>query len=301
MNNLTEESVEITIPLHICWSESRARVDKESKVLDESVFKSSYLKGHDVIVYCHGNAEDNGMCFAFMHSIMRQTNCTVVAVDYPGYGFGRCLYSCSETESRKGQRQCSEQNMLLCVEVVMNDVVKEAKHVFVLGKSIGSVPALHAVTSFNVYTASSGLILMAPIASAARVVLGKRTLACLPLKCLRRADTIMFDNVSRVEDVRVPTLILHAEDDDVVPIYNSRVLAEAIPKRFLEKLICFEQGKHNELEKKNEVEFELSLKAFILLATSVQESKRAEKPIATDGQTSIKQTLENYSATCQNT
>lgn len=50
------------------------------------VFQSPKKQNSKVIVYLHGNAEDVGSCYDFILKLSITLNCSVIAVEYPGYG-----------------------------------------------------------------------------------------------------------------------------------------------------------------------------------------------------------------------
>jgi hypothetical protein len=62
---------------------------------------------------------------------------------------------------------------------------------------------------------------------------GARAYPWLPVKLISR---MRYDSVRRVKHLRCPILVMHAPDDDVVPIELARTLydAAAEPKRFVE-------------------------------------------------------------------
>jgi len=40
-----------------------------------------------ILIYFHGNAEDVGHNFMFLYRLNEVFNCSVLAMEYPGYGF----------------------------------------------------------------------------------------------------------------------------------------------------------------------------------------------------------------------
>lgn len=61
----------------------------------------------------------------------------------------------------------------------------------------------------------------------------------LPIRLLSR---IHFDNIGRIRTIRMPLLVIHSRDDEVIPVHHGRQLFEAAnePKQFLET-----RGTHN--------------------------------------------------------
>ncbi len=81
-------------------------------------------------------------------------------------------------------------------------------------------------------------------AEALRAEVVNSALLCAPYAVVTsRIDAILaFDWIRRLPDVRVPTLVLCAEDDILTPPYQSRRLASAIPGS---RLIILDTGAHS--------------------------------------------------------
>ncbi len=62
-----------------------------------------------------------------------------------------------------------------------------------------------------------------------------------PAREAQAAAVLNFDVSDRLDSIRVPTLVLHGTDDQVVPAANATLLEEAIPNARLER---FEGGSH---------------------------------------------------------
>ena len=59
---------------------------KEMQALSPTVQKKEETKGTKVIVYFHGNAEDVSHSYEFYVKLSITFKCSVIAVEYPGYG-----------------------------------------------------------------------------------------------------------------------------------------------------------------------------------------------------------------------
>lgn len=158
------------------------------------------IHGKAAIIYCHGNAEDAtsvGKRFAEFVS----EGYTVASVDYPGYG----LSSGSPNESG-------------CYKVVhrLYDWLQlergfAAHEIFVVGYSIGTGVAVELASSKKV----AGLWLEAPFLSAPRIVTRIRLLVVDP-----------FPSHSRINRINCPVVVVHGEDDRVIPFSQGKSLYE---------------------------------------------------------------------------
>jgi pimeloyl-ACP methyl ester carboxylesterase len=59
-----------------------------------------------------------------------------------------------------------------------------------------------------------------------------------------------FDTHDRLQQIKVPTLVLQGRKDWGLPPESGSILAEAIPNA---KLVCFEKSNHMLVEEMNEV------------------------------------------------
>ena len=164
------------------------------------------------VLLSHGNAEDIGLLAPFIASLTSRLKVSVFAYDYPGYGS-------SEGQPSEALLYKSIEAAWVCLRQRFG---VPAKHIILYGTSIGSAPSVHLAAKFGRRfgegspNTPAGMVLHAPLASGIRV--------------LRPATTITwccdpFANVSRIEAVTVPTLIIHGTHDEIVPVSHSYKLA----------------------------------------------------------------------------
>ncbi|MEL6583377.1 MAG: alpha/beta hydrolase [Pseudomonadota bacterium] len=103
------------------------------------------------------------------------------------------------------------------------------------GMSLGSGVAVDLAARVPV----AGLILEAPFDSLTNVA--AQRVPFLPVRLLLRHR---FENLDKIGGVDAPILILHGEQDRVVPIENGRTLSEAAREA---EFVTFENGTHNNL------------------------------------------------------
>lgn len=164
------------------------------------------------ILYLHGNGEDLGHVAGTLGRIGELTDCSVLGIDYPGYGLTG--------------GEASEDGCYAATEGAFARLQTEFGYkpeaVVVLGRSLGTGPAVDLATKHT----PKGLILIAPYTSTFRVVTKVRL---LPVD--------RFNNIGKIDAVRCPLLIIHGDRDEVIPFSHGEALFEAAenasPKRFL--------------------------------------------------------------------
>jgi pimeloyl-ACP methyl ester carboxylesterase len=106
--------------------------------------------------------------------------------------------------------------------------------VILAGRSLGSAVAVETATRVP----AAGLVLLSPIDSVP--LTGARAYWWIPV---RRLATYRFDNVVKIEHVSVPVLVVHATDDELVPVRVARDLFARISAR---RLMIETDGGHND-------------------------------------------------------
>lgn len=132
------------------------------------------------------------------------------------------------------------------LHVINGAVGVDERTIVPFGRSIGSGPAIHIALHRKVV----GLILQCPVASIYRVKL-KRVAFTLP------GD--IFCNIDKVTKLRVPTLIIHGTNDEVVPIKCSKQMALKIPEVYCRWI---KGASHNDMDAKYAVYVERALQEF---------------------------------------
>lgn len=171
------------------------------------------------IWYFHGNAEDLGDLGPRLRAF-HQRGYAVFAVEYPGYG----LNSGIPTEA--GIYAATQAGF----QYLTAELGVSPKRIIAYGRSLGGGPAIDLAASNPI----AGGVLEAAFTSAFRVVTKIRI---LPFD--------KFDNLRKMPDVRCPVLVIHGQDDRVVPFSHGRALYAGAtgPKRHL----WVKFGGHNDL------------------------------------------------------
>lgn len=172
------------------------------------------------LLVSHGNAEDLGDDRFWLDNL-RQAGFSVLAYDYEGYG----------TSEGKPGEQAAYDDEEAAYEYLTSTGHTPPDHVILLGRSVGSGPAIHLAARRPV----AGLILQSPFVSAFRV------LTRIPLLPFDK-----FPNYRDIRNVRCPLLIIHGDSDMVIAQWHGRKLFELAnqPKKF----VAVPGADHNDLE-----------------------------------------------------
>lgn len=160
---------------------------------------------HDrAIVYFGGNAENvayNAPDFRrwFPHH-------AIYLVNYRGYG---------------GSTGAPTETALFAdAEAIFDELNQKHSNISLIGRSIGSGVACDLAARRDV----AALVLVTPFDSMQRVA--QRALPIYPMALFLKDR---YDSLSRVSAITAPTLIVAAENDEVIPIVHARDLAAAFP------------------------------------------------------------------------
>lgn len=164
------------------------------------------------VLYFHGNGEDLGYSRDRIEDIRSETGCSVLAIDYPGYGLS------TGEPSESGCYHAAE-----CALIVLErDHGFTPDKVVLFGRSLGTGVAVDLAARRRV----KGLVLVSPYTSTFRVV---TRYGFLPFD--------RFDNLSKIGDVTCPLFIAHGDLDEVIPYAMGREIFESADhsrdKRFL--------------------------------------------------------------------
>ncbi len=170
------------------------------------------------VLYSHGNAEDLGDLRSHLEEY-RDEGYSVFAYDYSGYG---------TSEGRPTSRRVCEDADAALKYLVEHEKVP-LHRIILHGRSVGGGPALYLAEKNDV----AGLIVQSAFVTAFRV--------------MTRIPLVPFDklrNISRIDKVNCPVLVIHSRGDDVIPFWHGEALYRKArePKRY-----CWLEGAtHND-------------------------------------------------------
>lgn len=168
------------------------------------------------ILLAHGNA---GNISHRLDKVMRLrgTGVSILLFDYRGYG------QSDGDPSEKGTYADAE-----AAYAYLTETQKIPPHQIVFyGESIGCAIALEMATRHPV----AGLILESPFTST--VDMAKLVFPWLPVRWMVR---YRYDNLSKISNIRIPLLMLHSPQDEIIPFSMAQTLFDQAPepKRLVE-------------------------------------------------------------------
>ena len=211
---------------------------------------SSYTSKTPLFIYSHGNAEDIGSVSQYCAILAEDLGCNVLTYDYVNYG-----------QSSPGIT--NETNLREAADAVYDYAMNKlcAPHVTLMGRSIGSAPSVYLAST---RTKHSSLVLISPLASGARTL---RVSGMIPAPMLVALDNIFCPSVESMPRVQCPVLIIHGNQDTVVPVQNAYDLYYAIPTHLRRQPLFLgttaSPAGHNDLEEKHSQKIITTIRHFV--------------------------------------
>jgi len=191
------------------------------------------------ILYFHGNA-GNASGRLDWGQELAQLQANVFMVDYRGFG----LSSGSP----------SEEGIYTDGRAALNYLSKELNvdptTLFLYGRSLGSAVAVEVANDLPI----AGLILVTPISS------GKQVAKNGGYGALASLIGNPFNNLKKFAEVKLPTLILHGDRDEVLPLEMGQALKEVAPDQT--RLVVISGAGHNNIESINKAQYYAYIDAF---------------------------------------
>ena len=183
------------------------------------VFYHPPQPGKPVILYSHGNAETLASIRPLLQEFI-SCGYGVLAYDYAGYGF-------SGGKASEKQVYCDVGSVYDFLTAVKKIPPQE---IVVMGFSVGSGASCFIARK---HPEIKALVLIAPFASAVEVMLP----FALPGN--------RFNNRKCLQNIMLPVLIFHGDNDRIIPLRNSRKLYQTALGR--KKLVVVKGAGHNDI------------------------------------------------------
>jgi abhydrolase domain-containing protein 17 len=158
--------------------------------------------GMPTILYSHGNAEDLGQSTG-LYQEWHGRGLGVLAYDYPGYG-------CSPGSPTEAS--CERAIRAAWDHLIRSGV--PASSIVIVCRSVGGGPGVWLAS----HEKPAGVVLISPFTSAFAVP--------IPFPLL---PGDRFPNLKRIREIKTPLLVIHGENDGVIPVSHGRKLVEASP------------------------------------------------------------------------
>eukprot|EP00697_Spironema_sp_BW2_P000744 gnl/Spiro4/1100_TR577_c0_g1_i1.p1 gnl/Spiro4/1100_TR577_c0_g1~~gnl/Spiro4/1100_TR577_c0_g1_i1.p1 ORF type:complete len:258 (-),score=25.26 gnl/Spiro4/1100_TR577_c0_g1_i1:50-793(-) len=152
------------------------------------------------ILYCHGNAEDIGMCQPLLVRMRDLLQVNVFAFEYTGYGLS--------TGGARPKERAVCNDVVAAYTYIVEQLFVPVERLVVFGRSLGTGVACFLCSMLPV----RALILQSPLLSVFRV----------GIRMTLPGD--LFPNIKRIKKIRVPVFVIHGCDDDVIPISHGQTL-----------------------------------------------------------------------------
>lgn len=165
---------------------------------------------HPVLLWCHGNAGNISGRWEGMRALAAN-GLAVFLFDYRGYG--------------RSEGSPSEEGLYRDAAAAYDFLVEERGiepgRVVGFGRSLGAAVALELVLNRSV----AGLVLEGAFEN-----IGAMAHAVIPLIPSWYPTRYDFDNLAKVDGLRVPLLMIHGEHDGIVPPTQGRAVFDAAPQ-----------------------------------------------------------------------
>ncbi len=191
------------------------------------------------ILYFHGNAGNASQRLPWAKDLMH-LNSNVLLVDYRGYGLS------SGGPSEKGIYLDAR----AALKFLEDEFEVELSQTFVYGRSIGSAAAIDLVQDNDV----AGLILVTPISS------GEELALMSGMESLTSITGNPFNNIEKIQNYEGPVLIIHGDQDEVLPVEMGRRLRDLRKSRV--RYVEIPYAGHNNIIRANRQKFYDSIQAF---------------------------------------
>lgn len=203
--------------------------------LDHSLYLGARLFVADpegpVILYWHGNGEI-AADYEDISQLYTAMGINLLVVDFRGYGIS--------TGTPTGSNLLADAVVVLKqVREVMRGHGLTCSKLFVMGRSMGSAAAIEI--AFRDPDAIDGLILESGFAFTIPLL---ERLSGMPLSGIDESHG--FGNDEKISKVSTPTLIIHGEEDDIIPVTDGRALFEQSGAQ-KKQIVTIDSAGHNDL------------------------------------------------------
>lgn len=171
------------------------------------------------LLYAHGNAEDLGQILPVLQQL-REIGFAVFSYDYRGYG----------TSIGKPSERHAYEDINAAYQYLNQHLNIPATQIIAYGRSVGGGSAIDLASRQPL----GGLVVESSFVTAFRVI--------------TRIPIFPFDkfaNISKIDRVNCPVLVMHGTADEVIPFWHGQQLFEAVQSQ--KQALWVEGAGHNDL------------------------------------------------------
>jgi fermentation-respiration switch protein FrsA (DUF1100 family) len=170
------------------------------------------------ILFSHGNAEDLGNVVPFMQQFY-ELGFSVLMYDYRGYG---------TSEGTPSEHKVYE-DVAAAYRWLVDEKQIDPQTIIAQGRSLGGGPA----TWLAAHCAVGGLVIESSFTSAFRLKTRWKLLLW-----------DKFDSLKQIRQVNCPVLVIHGNDDEIIPLRHGQKLYNAAPGKKMN--LWIESARHND-------------------------------------------------------
>lgn len=163
-------------------------------------------KAKYTILYSHGNAEDITHNIKGMLDLSKLLNVNVFCYDYSGYSWSTSDDKINNQQQLRPSEKYAYEDITAAYDYLIEKIDVYPQDIILMGRSLGSGPTTDLASKVK----CRGVILVTPLSSAVRVAI--KIPFTLPFD--------IFPNINKVDKIRSPLLIIHGNNDQVVPFQN---------------------------------------------------------------------------------
>jgi len=209
----------------------------ESKLRIPSFFFTPYSgRASFTLLFSHGNGCDLGIMRDLWYQLCNNLDVNIIGYDYYGYGVsvGDCTVRQTLHDIRTVWRYLTETLSIPSKEIIL------------YGQSLGSGPTSYLARYLtDQKTPFGGIILHSGFLSPFRIT----------EPCQSSFWFDIYQNIDDLQGICVPTLILHGQQDQIVPCSHGKILEETLKRHLTSKedqqmiwLSIFPSAGHNDVE-----------------------------------------------------
>lgn len=202
-----------------------------------------------LLMYFHGNGADLGLVHTLLIRLALELDVHVLAVEYPGYGV------CPDYGHRAPSEAAIDTFAMSAWNFAIQQLRFDPSDIIIFGRSIGTGPAAKlASVACTQKQNPAALILQSPYTSVKGLVRGFGGIMKFGSNFLLQR----WNTQKNIKDMRAPVLILHGDQDALIPLSNGQAIAtsrlkSSLPAWCATELFVQKRATHNAFSETNHV------------------------------------------------